>query len=220
MVAAVLVGAVARMAGEKRTVTGLHDVVRVPSMIGVQAAATLKRKRRQLAARVLGVAAAGAALIVAVTVIAPASPSRAYRAAGRPLPLPAEQLADVTPATFGGILVGLRGTPVVVNVWASWCPPCRAEMPLLQRAAARYRGRVVFLGVASKDAKGAAAKFLDKVDVTYPNVFDASGEVRAQLGLRGFPTTYLFDASGELRDAVVGGITEPRLAAQLADLLR
>lgn len=182
--------------------------------------ARLERAWRRRIVRGLAVGAAGVALVVVVTVVAPASPSRAYRATGRPLPLPDEQLADVTPASFGGLLVGLRGTPVVVNVWASWCPPCRAEMPLLQRAANQYRGRVVFLGVASKDSRGAAAGFLDKVGVTYPNVFDVSGDVRAELGLRGFPTTYLFDAAGELRQAVVGGITEPRLAAQLEDLLR
>ena len=117
------------------------------------------------------------------------------------------------------MLVGLRGRPVVVNVWASWCPPCRAEMPLLERAAADYRGRVAFLGVASKDDAADAEAFLRRVDVTYPNVFDATGDVRDELGLRGFPTTYIFDAAGELREAVVGGITEQRLAAQLDDVV-
>ncbi|MCZ7537216.1 MAG: hypothetical protein M5T61_15775 [Acidimicrobiia bacterium] len=56
--------------------------------------------------------------------------------------------------------------------------------------------------------------------MSYPSLFDASGDIRADLGLRGFPTTYLFDRDGQLREAVVGGITEQRLAAQLEDLLR
>lgn len=118
------------------------------------------------------------------------------------------------------MLLGLRGTPVVVNVWASWCPPCRAEMPLLNRAADDFAGRVVFLGVASRDSPAAAGAFLDEIGVGYVNLFDTTGEIRSDLGLTGFPTTYLFDAQGELRDAVIGGITEQRLAAQLEDLLR
>jgi cytochrome c biogenesis protein CcmG/thiol:disulfide interchange protein DsbE len=158
--------------------------------------------------------------LVAVVVLAPADASTSYRPSGRARPVPTEQLAPVTGDEFGGILVGLRGTPVVVNVWASWCPPCRAEMPLLERAADEFDGRVVFLGVASRDSVPAAAEFLDEVGVTYPNVFDATGQVREDLELRGFPTTYVFDADGELREAVVGGVTEPRLAAQLEDLVR
>ena len=77
----------------------------------------------------------------------------------------------------------------------------------------------MFFDLASKDTRAAAADFLDEVKVTYRNVLDASGKVRTALGLRGFPTTYFFDASGELRGAVVGGISEQRLAAQIEDLL-
>lgn len=158
-------------------------------------------------------------LVVLLTTLSPPSTDTGYRAKGRPVDLPAGPLATVDPDTFGGILVGLRGTPVVVNVWASWCAPCRAEMPLLQRAATTYEGRVVFLGVASKDSRAAASSFLDEVGVTYPNLFDESGAVRAELGLRGFPTTYVFDASSDLREAIVGGVSEQRLAAQLDDLV-
>ena len=147
------------------------------------------------------------------------APPLGYRASGRPVALPVEQLADVTPREFAGILVGLRGRPVVVNVWATWCPPCRAEMPLLERAANDFEGRVTFLGLATKDSRDAATAFLDDVGVEYPNVFDASGQVRSELQMQSFPTTYFFDAEGVLREAVVGGITEQRLAAQLEELL-
>lgn len=160
--------------------------------------------------------------VVAVMLVAalrPQGPDLAYRAAGPPLPLPTDRLAPVTASQFAGVLVGLRGKPVVVNVWASWCPPCRAEMPLLERASRTYADRVVFLGVASRDSPAAARDFLDEVGVTYANVFDTSGAVRRDLRLRGFPTTYVFDERGELVEAVVGGITEPRLAAQLDDLV-
>jgi cytochrome c biogenesis protein CcmG, thiol:disulfide interchange protein DsbE len=175
--------------------------------------------RRQILIRTGLIAGLAVLAIVALAVLAPADPSTSYRASGPPRPLPADQLAPVTADDFGSILVGLRGKPVVVNIWASWCPPCRAEMPLLQRASREFDGRVVILGVASKDSPAAAADFLDEVGITYPNVFDTTGRVRQDLELRGFPTTYLFDEDGVMRDAVVGGITEPQLAAQLEDLV-
>lgn len=173
---------------------------------------------RQIGCRVLVVAAIAVGGVVAVTTLAPAGPVASYDADAEPVDVPSAQLAVVTKTQFDGILVGLRGTPVVVNLWASWCAPCRAEMPLLQRAAADYEGRIVFLGVASKDRRSEAEKFLDEVDVTYPSVFDASGDVRSGLGLRGFPTTYFFDKTGTLVASWTGGITEPKLAAQLEDL--
>lgn len=180
----------------------------------------MKLDRRQIVVRTGLMTLLVVLAIVALVVLTPADASTSYRPQGPPLPLPTQQLAPVTGDEFGGILVGLRGRPVVVNVWASWCPPCRAEMPLLERAASEFDGRVAFLGVASKDTQAGAAGFLEEVGITYPNVFDASGEVRRDLDLRGFPTTYVFDANGELRTTVVGGITEPQLAAQLDDLMR
>lgn len=174
---------------------------------------------RRLALRGLQVVVLAVVALFVVNRLAPAATPTDYRASGEPRPLPREQLAPVTAGEFGGLLVGLEGKPVVVNVWASWCAPCRAEMPLLERAAGDYAGRVTFLGVASNDAPSAAAGFLEEVGVTYPNVFDATGDVRRELGLRGYPTTYVFDRSGDLVEAVVGGITEQRLAAQLDDLV-
>src|SRR3546814_20941534 len=88
-------------------------------------------------------------------------------------------------------------------------------MPLLEQAASDYEGRVTFVGLASKDDRSSALSFLDDVGVTYPNLFNHSGEVRSELDLRGFPTTYVFDGTGELRDAIVGGVSEQQLAALL-----
>jgi len=142
-----------------------------------------------------------------------------FEAHGSPLPLPAGgALTTASADEFEGVLVGLRGTPVIVNVWASWCAPCRTETPLLERAWASNRDWLVVLGVDSKDNVGSGRSFMDEFSVTYPNIFDSSGEIRSRLGLRGFPTTYVFDASGRLRTTIVGGLTEPRLAAVLADL--
>ena len=143
-----------------------------------------------------------------------------FRASGDPLPLPAAgSLSDVSGDQFERMLVGQLGRVVVVNVWASWCVPCRTEAPLLERASRTYRN-VAFLGVDSKDGRVGAARFIAEFGISYPNVVDASGEIRDRLGLRGFPTTYIFGTDGELRASVVGGISEQRLAAQIQDAQR
>lgn len=180
----------------------------------------MSRSRLQVLLRAGAVAAIGVGGLVLVSAVAPEAPLTSYRAVGKPKELPSRSLEPVTSAEFDGILVGLRGTPVIVNVWASWCAPCRTEMPLLERAARTFDGRVAFVGVASRDARDDAQRFLDDIGVTYPNVFDATGDVRKALSLRGFPTTYVFDADGNLLHAIVGGVSEQRLAAQLEDLTR
>jgi len=157
-----------------------------------------------VAAAVLTASCAAAAGPVGFRVEAPARPPPAVGT-----------LEAVGDADFQGIVAGLRGTPVVVNVWASWCGPCRVEMPLLERAARRYRGQVVFLGVSSRDDRRPAEAFLRRYAITYPNVFDGSGAVRRRLQLRGFPTTYFFDRDGVLRSSVVGGVSEQTLAARV-----
>lgn len=141
-----------------------------------------------------------------------------FVAQGPALPLPSEPLAEVDVATFEGILVGLRGKPVVVNLWASWCGPCEAEAPLLERAWVAASGRTTFLGVDAKDGSTAAAKFIERHGLNYPNVADPSGEVARALGSRGLPTTYIFDATGRLKATVTGAITEQLLAGHLKDL--
>lgn len=156
--------------------------------------------------------------IVGYAVTRPASEA-SFQASGTPLPLPeAGRLTELSADDFEGVLVGLRGTPVIVNVWASWCAPCRTETPLLERTWEAHSGEVVILGVASKDVFASSLAFMKEFGVTYSNVFDSSGEIRARLGLRGFPTTYVFGADGTLRTTIVGGLTEQRLAAILEDL--
>ncbi len=159
--------------------------------------------------------------LIAVIGYAVSRPSNAisFEAEGKPLALPpAGRLTALAEADFEGVLVGLRGTPVIVNIWASWCAPCRTETPLLERTWEAHKDDVVILGVDSKDNPSSGLAFMDEFNVSYPNVFDISGDIRSRLGLRGFPTTYVFDARGKLRTTVVGGLSEQRLAAILQDL--
>lgn len=143
----------------------------------------------------------------------------AFEPSGDPVALPmAGRLTELSADEFEGVLVGLRGTPVIVNVWASWCAPCRTETPLLERTWQAQGDDVTIIGVASKDTAAGAVAFMDEFGVRYPNIFDGSGQIRARLGLRGFPTTYVFGADGNLRTTILGGLTEQRLAAILEDL--
>ena len=93
-------------------------------------------------------------------------------------------------------------------------------MPLLDQAARSFDGRAVILGVASKDDPDEASAFLDDLDISYPNVFDRTGEIRVALGLTAYPTTYVFGPDGDLLARVDGGISEQRLAGLLEDALR
>lgn len=102
-------------------------------------------------------------------------------------------------AAFERRLAELRGYPAVVNVWASWCGPCRAEFPVLQRLAARYGRRVAFLGINSEDSNDAATTFLGERPVPYPSYADPDKKIAESLGVHvGLPDTAFYDRRGEL----------------------
>ena len=168
---------------------------------------------------VVAVVAVAAGWVGLTALRQPALPE--FVASGEPVELPADgDFPAVSLEQFEGMLVGQQGRPVVVNIWASWCAPCRTEMPLLNEAARSYGSEAVILGVASKDDPAEAQRFLDDLDITYPNVFDDSGRIRVALGLTAYPTTYVFGADGLLRARVNGGISEQRLAGLIEDALR
>jgi len=109
------------------------------------------------------------------------------------------RLLDGGPEAFEAQLAELRGTPVVVNQWATWCPPCRAEFPIFQRVAEKYAGRVAFLGVDMQDDRAAAEAFLEELPTPYPHYVDDDASIsRLFRGGRVSPTTGLYDASGKL----------------------
>jgi cytochrome c biogenesis protein CcmG/thiol:disulfide interchange protein DsbE len=95
-------------------------------------------------------------------------------------------------------LTSLRGKPAVINFFASWCEPCKAEAKVLEDAARQYGSRVVFLGVDYHDVTGDGRRFLSAHDITYPTVQDGSGMIGDRYGLTGVPETYFIDARGRL----------------------
>jgi cytochrome c biogenesis protein CcmG, thiol:disulfide interchange protein DsbE len=96
-------------------------------------------------------------------------------------------------------LARLRGTPVVVNKWASWCPPCRAEFPYFRNQAGKRGGKIAFLGVDSNDNSGDARKFLARLPLAYPSFVDGDNRIAAEFnGVQAFPTTVFYDPKGRV----------------------
>jgi cytochrome c biogenesis protein CcmG, thiol:disulfide interchange protein DsbE len=98
---------------------------------------------------------------------------------------------------FDRELRGLRGTPVVVNLWASWCGPCRFEIPFLQRQFRAHGTKVAFLGVNSDDADGNARRMIGELPMPYPSIVDDRASLANRLGARGLPVTVFYDAAGK-----------------------
>lgn len=144
--------------------------------------------------------------------------------AGSPAPLAAlhaqqNELLGGGSDAFEKRLAGLRGFPVIVNKWASWCGPCRAEFPFLQQASARFGKSVAFLGVNSQDSDDAAKTFLSEYPVSYPSYSDPDETIAEAMGATlGFPSTAFYDAQGEQVYLRQGGY--PSEAELIADVKR
>jgi thiol-disulfide isomerase/thioredoxin len=126
-----------------------------------------------------------------------------------------DALPDMDVDEFTAMRQAVAGTPLVVNIWASWCGPCKTEMPMLARAARAHDGGVQFLGVDTLDERGAAREFLASTDVPYPNVFDASGAIKTSLGSIGQPVTVFYDADGNQVAKIDGQLSQSELDSQL-----
>ena len=131
-------------------------------------------------------------------------PNYAKALAGSPAPLAglhkqANDLLSGGNDAYEKRLAGLRGYPVVVNVWASWCGPCREEFPVLQKLSARYGKQVAFLGVNSLDSDDAATTFLREAPLSYPSYTDPDKAIATEIGVNvGFPDTAFYDKAGKL----------------------
>jgi thiol-disulfide isomerase/thioredoxin len=109
--------------------------------------------------------------------------------------------------------------PIVVNVWASWCLPCRSEAPLLNEAFAEYGDRIEFIGVDVQDSQVEAKAFLDEFGLDFDHFFDRNREIPAAYSGIGTPITFFFGPNGELVNTHNGVIDERTLALNIDELL-
>ena len=150
------------------------------------------------------------------------TPVPTERLEGAPAPLAAghDQANELLPGGLDAYekrLEGLDGYPVVVNKWASWCAPCRAEFPFFQRLGVRFGKRIAFLGVNSNDNDDAAKRFLERYPVSYPSFADGDSKIGNELGFgQAFPVTGFYDSGGKLVYAHPGGYRkQSELAADI-----
>jgi cytochrome c biogenesis protein CcmG, thiol:disulfide interchange protein DsbE len=127
------------------------------------------------------------------------------------LPTRVAQLPTFDVQTYQDLLTQMRGTPVVVNVWAAWCGPCQAEAPLLPAASQTYGDRVQFLGVDILASLGGARGFIAEHGLAYPSIFDPSGAIRDSLGVIGQPVTIFYDTAGDVVSTWEGQLSKDAL---------
>ncbi|MCS7248574.1 MAG: TlpA family protein disulfide reductase [Anaerolineales bacterium] len=119
-------------------------------------------------------------------------------------------------------LSALRGKPVILNFWASWCPPCRAEMPALQAVHEQYGAELVLLGInaSTQDRLPNAYRLIAEMRLTFPILLDISGTTITAYRVFSLPTTFFIDRQGIIREVVVGGpLSEASLRVRLERLI-
>jgi cytochrome c biogenesis protein CcmG, thiol:disulfide interchange protein DsbE len=183
---------------------------------------TARRRPVPLLAGLVGTLLLGVAVLVGCSPASSGPPAAGGSAAGgegASLPCPAQpatpaagahRLPTLSFACLGGGTFDLGrapGVPTVVNLWASWCGPCREELPLMQQLAAAAGDRVRVVGVVSKDGRDQATSFAADAGAHFPSAFDGEGELMTDLGLNGLPYTYLLDADGGIAYTQVGPVT-------------
>ncbi|RLE23873.1 MAG: hypothetical protein DRJ50_05495 [Actinobacteria bacterium] len=129
---------------------------------------------------------------------------------------PAIEMVDFDGATL--TLEEYRGTPVVLNFWASWCPFCVAEMPDFERVSQAFGDDVAFIGVNLRDDSAQAVSLAGETGVTYRLAADPNGIVYAAFGGTSMPTTVFIDADGVVRDVVAGQMSADALASNIQNL--
>jgi thiol-disulfide isomerase/thioredoxin len=159
------------------------------------------------------------ASLAALLLMACGGGDRAPDRAGPLLPEDRLALPQYDLETYHALISELEGTPVVANVWGSWCPPCEAEAPHLAEVSAEFEGQVQFLGIDILDGKEAARDFILKYDWQYPSIFDPTGAIRDGLGYVGQPITIVYDRRGNVAWDHTGAIAAEMLREQIRAVL-
>ena len=126
-------------------------------------------------------------------------------------PAPILSLPDLSGTTIE--LDDYLGKVVVLNFWATWCVPCKEEMPILDQYGLEHPDSIVILGIAVGDSEESVRSFIEEINVSYPILLDETGVVGSVYHVVGYPTTYFVDAAGIIRGKYIGSIT-PRILQQ------
>ena len=200
------------------TVDGDIDVVLALVALVLASAVVLDAGRARLRVLAAGGGLVAAALVtVSLTADMPEPGELTFGTPGG-VPIVGDLRSDTAPPTWAeqdlADYVARQDVPVVVNVWASWCPPCRAEAPVLSRAVAAYGEDVVFVGVNVDRDQQAARTFARRYSLPFLSVAEAPG-LRAALGVAGLPTTVVIRPDGTIAARIVGGVDARSLAAAI-----
>ncbi len=125
----------------------------------------------------------------------------------------------VSPVAQSHTLSQYIGQPVVLNFWATWCAPCRIEMPHLQEASETYNGRVAFLGVNDGESLSLITEFAEEFNLTYPLLLDNGRAVNVLYNVRSLPTTLFIHADGTVAEVIIGTINQAVLEDRIEKLL-
>lgn len=172
--------------------------------------------------RLIGLALGGVALVALLGLLGWAlwgQPGTVGESKIKPRPAPTFALTgfDGKPVN----LADLKGRPVVVNFWASWCGPCRVEAQALEDGWQRYKDQgVVFVGIAVQDQDKDSRVFISEFRVSYPNAPDPGGKTSIDYGMTGVPETYFISRDGQIVRKFAGPLTPERLDAYIAELTR
>ena len=157
------------------------------------------------------------ALLVAWALAAFASPGVAGGPGVAAVGAPAPKFLLETPAGGDLTLRAFAGKPLVMNVFASWCPPCLAELPLIVASARRHRARIAFLGVDAQESAQIATSFAKRMRLPYPIALD-HGQFAASYGVISLPITVFVDARGTVRAIQHGALDAATLERDLATI--
>ena len=106
------------------------------------------------------------------------------------------------------LLSSFQGKPVILNYWASWCPPCKAEMPAFQQAYQEFAGTdliIIAINAANQDSLSDVVQFVQKHELTFPIALDKTGSAARDYQVHSLPTTYFIDKNGVIQDIIIGG---------------
>lgn len=166
--------------------------------------------RRWLVLFVVAVTLAAAAFVVSRPQSSPMSPL---------VPAAAFSLPPVRDSGDAVSLDAFQGKPMVINFFASWCAPCRRELPALRDASVRFGDRVQFVGIDHQDTRADAVALLDEFGITYPTGFDPKGETAFAYALRGLPATVFVTADGRIEAVRHGELDATSLEQRVKALL-